>query len=396
MKIGMILDSQFPPDIRVENEAKSLSKNGYDVFILSLSHSHEFKGDDTWEGIRILRIPLAKKLAKKGRGSINTVLDVYTPYWAGKIQKFINDHQLDVLHVHDLFMLGAAFRGRRTTSIPIIADLHENYVEGLKHYRFANSFPGNMLISINKWSKTELEWCRKADHLITVIDEAVDRYVSLGIGRKKIHVVANYVHIDDFLNVPDIKEIIDRIGSHFSATYIGGFDTHRGLENTLLATAIIAQQIPQFKLILVGHGANFASLKDLTAQLNITENVSFEGYQHPDTIPSYIKGSSICLIPHLKTEHTDNTIPHKLFHYMLLGKPVIASNCAPLERIIKSENCGLIYLENNPEDLADKIIKAYNNREMLQDFGRNGRDAVHKKYNWHNAEAELLNLYDNL
>ena len=33
-RIGMILEKQFPPDIRVEKEAKALIKGGYEVYLL--------------------------------------------------------------------------------------------------------------------------------------------------------------------------------------------------------------------------------------------------------------------------------------------------------------------------------------------------------------------------
>ncbi len=396
MKIGMVLDSQFPPDIRVENEATSLVQNGHDVHLLSYSHLPEFQAEEMWNGVHVVRNHLSKKLAKKGRGLINTYFDVYTPYWSKLIQKFISEYNPDVLHVHDLFMLGAAYKATNKYNLPIVADLHENYVEGLKHYQFANSFPGNWLISIDRWSKREIEWCKQADHIITVIDEAVNRYSGLGIDPKKISVVANYVNIDDFLDVPDIPDIIKRIGASFSATYIGGFDTHRGLEYTIRATELIRKQIPDFKLVLVGHGNNFDSLKDLAGQLDIEGSILFEGYQNPDTIPSYIKASQICLIPHLKTIHTDNTIPHKLFHYMLLAKPIVASNCDPIERIVNDTQCGFIYQDTNAQLLADKVIQIYKNKTLATEMGKRGQESVHKKYNWQEAEKKLLQLYENL
>ena len=34
MNIGMILDKKFPPDIRVEKEARALDKGGFDVHLL--------------------------------------------------------------------------------------------------------------------------------------------------------------------------------------------------------------------------------------------------------------------------------------------------------------------------------------------------------------------------
>ena len=81
----------------------------------------------------------------------------------------------------------------------------------------------------------------------------------------------------------------------------------------------------------------------MAQELSVSNYVVFEGFQPQEKIPSYIIASSIGLIPHLKTAHTDNTIPHKLFHYMLMNKPVVAANCNPIERILNESNAGLIY-----------------------------------------------------
>lgn len=49
---------------------------------------------------------------------------------------------------------------KKNPKLVLVGDLHENYVEGLKHYKFANTFPGKYLISIKKWEQKEIEWCK--------------------------------------------------------------------------------------------------------------------------------------------------------------------------------------------------------------------------------------------
>jgi len=392
----MLLDAQFPPDIRVENEARSLVSAGYDLHLLTLTHSKQTPLHETWQGVNLERLYVAQKSAKRGRGLINTILDFYTHFWAAATRKFIEQNQLDALHVHDLYLLGAAFAANKYFNLPVIADLHENYVAGLKYYRFANTFPGNWLISQKKWAQKEIEWCRKADFLVTVIEEAVDRYAHLGIPHDKIHVVANYVNVDEFLDIEDDHHIVDRFKDNITATYIGGFDTHRGLETIINATPAIITQIPEFRLLLVGRGRNFDELRTAAKRLNISDHVIFEGYQPPHKVPSYIKASTLGLIPHLKTEHTDNTIPHKLFHYMLLGKPVVATNCAPLKRIVESTKSGIIFTSNDHHDFTHKIVTLVKNRNEMRNMGQNGMQAVKEKYNWTQAQKPLLTLYQQI
>jgi glycosyltransferase involved in cell wall biosynthesis len=389
----MILDHEFPPDIRVENEALTLVENGYFVSILCFTHNKELEGKDSYHGANIIRIYKNKTWVKKGRALINTPFDYYTPFWNKQIRKFIESESIDILHVHDLYMLGAAFKSNKSIGLKIISDLHENYVDGLSNYQFATTFPGSLLISQKKWYKTEKKWCKNADSVITVIEEAVDRYAELGVSREKIHVVANYVNIKKFLEPPDNKKILDQFKHRFSATYIGGFDLHRGLESVIKAVPRIVEEVPEFLLVLVGRGKNLSALKMLARQLNVASYISFEGFQPENKLPSYIKASSICLIPHLKTTHTDNTIPHKLFHYMLLEKPVVSTDCNPILRIVEETDSGKIYASNNSSELSNAIISLYKTKDGLPEMGQRGKKAVLKKYNWETAGDSLVQLY---
>jgi len=113
-------------------------------------------------------------------------------------------------------------------------------------------------------------------------------------------------------------------------------------------------------------------------------------------LSSYIKASDLCLIPHLKTVHTDNTIPHKLFQYMIYEKPVVASNCNPIKRILDETRSGVVFESNNEADLANKIIELYNNYELQLEMGKKGKEAVRKKYNWDETSKNLITLYNKI
>lgn len=395
MIIGMILDNEFTGDLRVENEVISLVDAGFAVFVLALNHGSKPEKED-YHGCTIIRIPISVFKKKKMKGLTNTAFDLYTPYWSAKIMKFVKEFNIDILHVHDLYLLGGALKAKRElgTSIPVIADLHENYPEALKHYKFANTFPGNVLISIPKWEKTEVKWVQEANEVITVIEEGKKRYENLGITSEKICVVANYVNRTEYLSEDLNQKIQDKFKDHFTITYIGGFDIHRGLECIIRAIPLVIDKIKNLKFILVGDGINMQDLKELAKELNVEKHVSFEGWQPSTLGASYLISSDITLIPHLKTGHTDNTIPHKLFQYMLLERPVIATNCNPIERIINETKSGLIYKSNDEKDFAEKILSVYNQPETLKQMGLNGKNAVQNKYNWESTAETLVELYN--
>ena len=393
--IAMILDNEFTGDMRVENEVISLQKAGFQVYVLCLNHG-EKASFETFNGAKILRISISLFFKNKTKGFANTFLDLFSHFWAYHLKKMIKKYNIDVVHAHDLYMLKAAFIATKNKKIPVVADLHENYPEALKNYKYTKTFPGNLIISIPKWEKSEIEWLNKADKVITVIEEAVERYKKLGVNTNKISVVPNYVNLEVFNTKINLPEISAKFSTFKTATYIGGFDYHRGLESIIKGVPLIVEAIPNFKLILVGTGKNENELKELANQLNINNHISFEGWQSPDSLASYIDASNICLIPHLKSIHTDNTIPHKLFQYMLMEKPVFSSNCAPLERIINASSCGEIFLSGDSNDFASKIISSLKNDEQLKSMGISGKKAVLERYNWDAAAVNLIDLYKNI
>lgn len=396
MNIGMILDNEFTGDLRVENEVETLVKAGFNVKVLCFSHGKK-PLRELYKGGEIMRIPIKKLYKNKMKGLCNTPFDLYTPYWSKKIKQFVTQENIDVIHVHDLYLVGGALKAKAKIKkpLPIVADLHENYPEALKYYKFSNTFPGNIIISIKRWQKIEVEWLNKVDKIIVVVEEAYERIKKLGIPEDKIFCVSNYVNHLEFLSSFKIENHTVQT-EDITLTYVGGFDWHRGINTAIEALPHILKHFTKVKLNLVGDGINIHELKNLCKQLKVENYVNFTGWLNPKQLPEIIHQSSICFIPHIKTNHTDNTMPHKLLQYMLLKKPVLSSNCNSLVRIIEDTKAGEIFESGNANDFAQKVLKMIANPNLLNDYGKNGYEAVMNKYNWDKTAKNLINLYKNL
>lgn len=397
LKIAMILDNEFSGDLRVENEVQALQSAGHEVFVLCLTYGIKPQNED-YHGAKIIRLPISKFWKKKMNGLNNTIFNFYPYWWKKRIVKYCKKLNIDVLHVHDLWLLEGALQANKTLALPIVSDLHENYVHALANYKWSTTFPGNILISEKKWKRCEKKWLNEVDYIIVVIEEAAQRINKQVVSGKDITVVANYVNLTDF-KVADESlkhEITLKYEDSFNVTYTGGFDLHRGIENVIRAVPIVMESIPNFKLVLVGAGSNLEDLKNLSATLGVENNVSFEGWQNPEDLPAYIAAADAGIIPHMKTEHTDNTIPHKLFQYMLLEKPVLTSNCDPLVRIVGNTNSGSVFIQSDVNDIAEKIIYIASNTDEAKMMASNGRKAVLNKYNWTATSKSLIQLYNKI
>lgn len=389
----MILDNEFDNDLRVKNEANSLSDSGHDVNVLCYNLGNT--PTEKFNKIKLVRFSISKKKKDITRGLNNTLFNFYPHMWAKKIRQFIEDSNIDVLHVHDLWMMEAALLANRKYKLPIVLDLHENFVAALDHYKYVNTFPGTILISKKRWKKKEKEWMSKADEIIVVIEEAKKRVEKFDLNTDEISVVPNYVKINEFKK--DDGELTETLSEKYKnnvvLTYTGYFDLHRGLEILVNAVPKIVEKVPNFKLLLVGNGSNFEDLKSLAKDLGVSEYIDFPGFLPHNQLPSYIKMSTYCIVPHLKTFHTDNTIPHKLFQYMLMEKPVLVSDCDPLKRIVEETKSGLVYSSRDSNDLFEKFISLISDGNS---YGESGSSAVLDKYNWSYSASKLERVYDKI
>lgn len=391
----MILQATIPPpDIRVEKEAKTLIGAGHEVHLL-LERGAGEPVDEEVDGIRFIRAVRMGPLREKWhRYTFNfTYRD---PLWRRSIARFVQERRIDVLHVHDLPLAGEAVSVGRSMDVPVVADLHENYPAGLQVW-YQNAFKKMTIYNYHRWARYERRILREVDAVIAVIEESRERITGLGIPREKIFVVPNTASTERE-NIPIDPDIVSRYEGRFVVSYIGGFASHRGLDIAIRALPRMRDGIPGLLLVLVGdrNRPYRDYLGKLAGSLGCGDMVEMTGWQPFEKIWSYIDASSVCLVPHARNPHTDTTIPHKIFQYMMVAKPVIVSDCPPLARVVRDAGAGLVFRYDDPAELASKILELYGNESHRGEMARAGRQAFLDRYNWDHTSVELVELYRRL
>ncbi len=403
----MVLEKEFPPDIRVEKEARSLMSAGYEVYLLSALRSEKPIQEEK-DGIIIRRISLQKSVNYLGRklNSLSFFLSFQNKFWGKEMERFVDDFQVDVLHIHDLPLVGTGIKVARNKGIKVLADLHENYPAGLQVWKGGKKSLKKVIFqalfnNLSCWTRYEMKCVQEVDKVIVVVDEAKKRLMDYGIPEEKIAVLMNVEDVDYFSSIEFDKEIISQFsaGEKFVLIYIGGFGSHRGLDVAIRALPLVLKEVPSIELSLIGSQSEEGytrQLRELARSFNVQKSVEILPWQPLEKVPSYMKVSDVGLIPHYRSPHTDSTIPHKLFQYMLMGKPVIVSDCLPLKRIVHEAKCGLVFEAGNAADLARQIKELYFNKSLRDECGKLGREAVLKKYNWREESKKLVLMYESL
>jgi glycosyltransferase involved in cell wall biosynthesis len=395
----MLLDRFFPPDIRVEKEARSLLKAGHEVFLLSASKC-DMPNEETVEGIKVIRKKLPPNFPRRAWNFFHLQVFFIHPFWKKALEDAVKQYEIQIIHVHDLPLVSTGLSIARKFDLPLIADLHENYPEAVRQFRM-RAKPAQRILNLAspiwRWKQMEKFCVQGAYRVITVVEEARQHYFTdCGIPAEKVTVVMNTEDLNYFYSLTIEEDIVKKYQLYFAISYIGGFGWHRGIQTAISAMPQILSTIPEARFIVVGSGNNEIELKELTRREGVEQAVEFTGRQPFALVPSYISASEVCLIPHIASGHTDSTIPHKIFQCMAMGKPVVVSSAKPLERIVKETGAGLVYSSGDAEALAEAVIKIYRDNELATKLGEAGKKAVAQKYNWEAEAKKLISLYQGL
>ena len=389
MKILMLLDHVFPPDTRVENEIKSLAEAGHEVHIACFYKEGKPMLEKT-AYCTIHRNPISKFMYKASVGVLK--FPFYFNYWRKIVDGLFKDEKFDVVHVHDLPLAKIGDEVKCKYGSRFILDLHENWPVLLQLSKHTNTFFGKMLSSNSQWISYEKEMCVLADKIIVVVDEAKTRICALGIPSEKVEVVSNTLNLDQFDPIERKEFKTDK----FRMLYVGGINYHRGIQNVIQAISILKKKGVEVHFELVGDGSYLVDIRKLIEELNVRDNVTVHGFKHYTQICDLYESANVAMIPHIKSGHTDNTIPHKIFQYMYAEIPMIVSNCDPLVRIVNETKSGITYQFDNPDELAEIIADLHDHPALLNDYIKHGRQAVIDKYNWKVDGAKLVGLYTHL
>lgn len=380
----MILDHEFPPDIRVENEIQSLNEAGHQVHIACFTKKGKNELEITNNCV-IHRKPISEFIHKTSVGAL--MFPIYFNFWRGFLKIIFQKESFNAIHVHDLPMAQVGYEFAQKHNIKLTLDLHENWPALLRVATHTQSFFGKLLSKNKQWEEYEKKYCQLADNIIVVVDEAKARLESLGIASKKIIVVSNTLNLDGF-EIPETKPDNEFI----TLLYAGGINKHRGLQYVIKGLKHLKGLNKELRVWILGTGSYVENLKILAKDEGVENQVKFEGWKNYQEMQTYFGKSNICLIPHVKNDHTDSTIPHKIFQYMYAGKPMLVSDCAPIKRIIEETDAGLVYSYDKPKEFAQKLEQLLvENKYFSKEFIVANQNRVKDNYNW-KKESEILNL----
>ena len=135
-------------------------------------------------------------------------------------------------------------------------------------------------------------------------------------------------------------------------------------------------------------------LKALAKERGIEANVKFIPWVPYEEKERLSAQASMGIITYLPYANNTSCLPNKLFDYMLVGLPVIASDFPLYREVVEPNRCGLIVEPDRPQQIAEAMTYLIEHPQEARQMGENGRHAVLEQYNWEQESAKLLRIYE--
>src|SRR5690606_10863177 len=152
-------------------------------------------------------------------------------------------------------------------------------VRGLWEYTAASRLPGyeqEQRFALERDLETLV--ARQADHVLAINEELAAELRQRGVPAERISLAPNAAYPDERpLPDPDLRRVLGLPEQAFVVGFAGSMTRYEGLDDLLRALAIVADEVPQLHVLLVGGGESKAELEVLARGLGLEARVHFAG-----------------------------------------------------------------------------------------------------------------------
>ena len=185
--------------------------------------------------------------------------------------------------------------------------------------------------------------------------------------------------------------------NEFKVFYVGFVGKIRGTDTLVKAFSKLDNQIPA-KLILAGRMTGYGTeawLNDFLATHNLQSSVEILGEVAYEKVLALIEEADVCVSPFPRLKGTEHIYPIKIFEYLALGKPVVATNLKGVSQIIKDGENGLLVEPDDPDGMAEAMLRIYEDKELRERLEQNARKSI-LEYDWDIINKKIDNALDTL
>jgi glycosyltransferase involved in cell wall biosynthesis len=283
---------------------------------------------------------------------------------------------------YSLFMFVSTWLAR-VRGIPIILEVNDSAtVDRVRPLHFVG-----LARWLERWVFTH------ADGLVFVSTVFRDRVENAhGVKLAPAIITPNAANLDKFSFTPEQRNVARaKWGLEGSVVcgYLGAFVPWHAIDQFVYRITSRLKEAPHLKLLLVGDGATFDTVKRHVAEHGLTDQVKLTGRVPHDEVPGLLAAMDMAVLP----SAGDYTSPVKLFEFMACAVPPVAPDFQPIREVLQQGETGWMFSAGELDDAVAQVLQRSQDAGELKRVGTQARAYIGRERQWRNNVVQLVEFH---
>jgi len=166
--------------------------------------------------------------------------------------------------------------------------------------------------------------------------------------------------------------------------YVGGLNRLKGVDTLLRAFSIVAKEMNDVDLFIVGKGRDFTLLQAIVNALGIRNRVRFLGFVKEQNLPKYYNLADVFVWP------SHFGVGLQVLETMACGTPAIAGDTLDTPEYVG--NGGVLFRVGDANHLASIMLEILMDDGLREELGRKALQWANS-FSWERTARETVNVY---
>lgn len=238
---------------------------------------------------------------------------------------------------------------------------------------------------------------QRADAIVCVSENLMDKLVARGVDRDKIHVIPLGVDPEKFNYRLSGERVVEacNLKGKVVVGFVGLLRKVAGIDYVFESARAVIERLGNVHFLIVGEGRREQYFRSYIKEQGLSDYVTLAGGIPHAEVPEYIAAMDITLAPYTYQAVFHNS-PMKLFEYMYMAKPAIASDMGQMSDVITNGDNGILVPPNDTNALIDAICLLVENEKDRNRMGINARRSVENHYTWIEKARNIIEIYHHI
>lgn len=299
-----------------------------------------------------------------------------------QLTQMVRDEGFDLIHSHgSRGNMMAAFLAKKT-GLPTVSTVHSDY---------RLDYLGRPLSRLTYGTINTLA-LRKLDYRIGVSDAMVDLLIERKFDPEKLFAIYNGLDFTPRTPAMRREEYLRSVGLEADTDCViagiaARLDPVKDIATLIRGFAKAHQAAPKLRLLIAGDGQEMANLKQLAAELGVTNEVCFAGWVH-DT-DSFYNALDINTLTSIS-----ETFPYALTEGARAGLPTVSSKVGGVSYLIDHGSNGFLFPPGDADALAGHLITLAKDADLRKAMGQRLYEKAKREFSIEATIQRQLEIYE--